>query len=186
MIDWFYSIMSWVSIHWRKIMLVFAGVDVVGIGGMLWTVFKQRKLLRNNTDANLQLGKNVKEVTELSNNVKSNTETVKSLNEQVILYKKENDALKENVAETNHKLDVVLEVMSVVYSKLKDENTRTTVTNIITNAKYAEQKTKAELQAEIDALKAKMNAEVEAFKKIVDQPVKDETENKTERDAVRY
>ena len=186
MIEWFYSIIGWVSMHWHKIMLVFAGIDIAGIGTLLWTVFKQRKLLRNNTDANTQLGKSVKEVTELSNNIKSNTERVKSLHEQVISYKKENETLKENVAETNYKLDTVLEVMSVVYSKLKDENTRTTVTNIITTAKYAEQKTKAELQAEIDELKAKMVAEVDVFRKIVDQPVENKIEHKVEHDTVRY
>ena len=58
------------------------------------------------------------------------------------------------------KLNAILEVQSVVYSTIKNEDIRNTVNALLVNAKYAETANRAKLRKEIDDLKAKVASQV--------------------------
>ena len=66
------------------------------------------------------------------------------------------------------KVNAILDVQSLVYQTIKDENTRVAVNNILTNAKYAVTEQRAQLIKELNSLKeenaritAESNAKVE-------------------------
>ena len=66
------------------------------------------------------------------------------------------------------KVNAILDVQSLVYQTIKDENTRVAVNNILTNAKYAVTEQRAQLIKELNSLKeenaritAESNAKIE-------------------------
>ena len=86
----------------------------------------------------------------------------------------------------------MLEVQSIVYSTIKDEKVRSTVNNLLVNAKYAETATRAELQKQVEELKAKVAEQVDQLNKTVEtvsdsvvKIVKGDTEH-TDETVTRY
>lgn len=66
------------------------------------------------------------------------------------------------------KIRAMIDVQSVVYSTIKDENIRNTVNGLLTNAKYSESISRAKLRKEAEDLKSKMADKVTEIQSIVE------------------
>lgn len=60
-----------------------------------------------------------------------------------------------------NKVNAMLEVQSLVYSTIRDDSLRQTVSNLLNTARYNDANTKEQLQAEIDSLKKALNDKME-------------------------
>lgn len=166
-LEWFYNICDWISINWKTIVGTITSLTLGGTVVDLIAIGKQRKALKVTTDATNDLNTSTKELSETKKEVNENTQSINKMTDQVNLLKQENESLKETVNETNSKLDTLLEVFSIVYGTLKDDTVRSTVQNLLMNAKYAATNTRAELQKEINELKAKVTEDAEKLKEEV-------------------
>ena len=69
------------------------------------------------------------------------------------------------------KVDAMIEVQSVVYTTIKDDKTRATVNNLLTNAKYAVTEQRKKLIDELEALRQQIKTQAEAQKQLVEHAV---------------
>lgn len=67
----------------------------------------------------------------------------------------------------NNKIAAMIEVQSIVYSTIRDENIRTTVNGLLVNAKYAETNSRAKLKREIEELRAKIASQASSMQEMV-------------------
>lgn len=74
--------------------------------------------------------------------------------------------------ELQDKLVAILEVQSLVYGTIQDDQLRTNVQNLIATAKLSSDHTRAKLQAEIDGLKEEVATKINAVSEAVADGVK--------------
>ena len=172
MIEFFNNIGQWIVANKEVLLTVFSGIDVAGLVSAIFILIKGNKKSDENTKATKNLNENMEQTIELKNAVENNTKSNEKLTEDMVLLKQENEELKHSNENILSKFDAVLDVMSVVYSTLKDETVRNTVNNIIVNAKYAETNTKAALEQQVKELQEKVEQDAELLK----NKVKEETE----------
>ena len=163
--EWFRSIGQWFIDNKDAIVTAVQGIDIVGIVTAFVLLIKQFKAVKTNTES--------------TNNLNTTIINQQNLINKVDKLEKENEELRRELHEMHQdeellltKLNAMLDVQSVVYSTLKDESVRTTVNNILTNAKYNETTTRAKLKEELQSLKAlvanKVNDVVDTVEKVVD------------------
>lgn len=151
--EWLTNIGKWIVDNKDSIFAVVSSAEFVAVVGAIVSIIKDKKSTLANTEANK----------ELSSALKEQKETNKLLKEEIKLLKEENKTLKQSVetaSETTEatltKVSAIVNALSVVYnSSIKNPETRETVDNILTNAKFAETKTRADLIKAMDELTAK-------------------------------
>lgn len=168
MIEWFQSIGNWVVTNKDAIVTTLSAIATSGVGVNLWQFFKNRKIVTENTKNASELVSALKENELLKPAVAKVEEILSTVKEkQVALEKKVIDSIN-GIDTLVTKVNAILDVQSLVYQTIKDENTRIAVNNILTNAKYAVTEQRAQLIKELNALKeenaritAESNAKVE-------------------------
>ena len=168
MIEWFQSIGNWVVTNKDAIVTTLSAIATSGVGVNLWQFFKNRKIVTENTKNASELVAALKENELLKPAVAKVEEVLSTVKEkQVALEKKVIDSIN-GIDTLVTKVNAILDVQSLVYQTIKDENTRIAVNNILTNAKYAVTEQRAQLIKELNALKeenaritAESNAKVE-------------------------
>ena len=168
MIEWFQSIGNWVVTNKDAIVTTLSAIATSGVGVNLWQFFKNRKIVTENTKNASELVAALKENELLKPAVAKVEEMLSTVKEkQVALEKKVIDSIN-GIDTLVTKVNAILDVQSLVYQTIKDENTRIAVNNILTNAKYAVTEQRAQLIKELNALKeenaritAESNAKVE-------------------------
>lgn len=138
----------------------------------LVSLFKSNKNTKSNTESNAKVAENLEKLSSLEQCVKTSTEEVKFLKSELSTAKEEVNSLKEQNNMLLTKFTGLLDALSVVYSaSIKDTETRTTVVNILNNAKNAETNRVNELKSTIEELKKKVNTKVESIGKEVDKEI---------------
>lgn len=162
---WLQSCWQWCVDNKDAILGFLTSAQFVAIVGVVVkVVFQGRQLKLNNTLTGELNGS-------LANN-NEKFETLAAVNQQVAVLEQENAELRKMVAEltkttqdndalTNGKLNTMLEVQQMVYSTIRDDDTRRAVSNLLTRARYDD----------ID-LKNHIEEEMEALKKTVDEQIK--------------
>lgn len=164
MIEMFNSILEWIEANSEAIVGTLSSLNLGGISATLVYLFKQRKTIVDNTNASTTLTASADELNKATHEVAINTKEVKALNEEVTRLRDDNGKLAEIVEQSMRKVDVIIEILNVVYGTLKDETVRTAVQNIVLNAKYSENTIRKQLEEEIAELKAKIEADAELLK----------------------
>lgn len=175
MIEWFTSIGRWFMEHKDAIILFFTSGQAVSLLGAIILLVRNTKATKNNTSSSKTLNESIAKTDALStttNDVKNNTDTL--LKNDSAQEKRFDDI--ENTMETlMGKMNTLLEVLTIVYSTIKDEKVRSTVNSLLVNAKYSENSTRAELQRQITELKAVIKSQLEQLDKDVDEKVESVT-----------
>ena len=83
------------------------------------------------------------------------------------LVEKNDEKTQTGITLITEKMNLMLEVLSIVYSGIKDERIRTTVNGLLLNAKYAEASTRSELQKQIEELREQVAKKSDELTKIV-------------------
>ena len=178
---WEFVINIWNEIvkNWAPIVTGLSVSNVAGIITNIVLICKQQSTITDNTLSNTNAVTELSAVTasndELKSEVRENTASNNALKEElaedITLIKAENIELKNQLSDVISKIGSILEVMGLVYSTIRDEKIRTTVANIITNAKYNETSTRAALEQQLEELKNKVVKDAELLKAEVSETV---------------
>lgn len=175
MMEFIKSCYQWLIENHDKIIMTLTSAQFVSLVSALVLLVKSIRRTTDNVTASNKLNATLE-------NTNSMSETVKSLKEELLYVKQENKALKSqltvNQTEIVNYLDsqslrlkAMLEVQSIVYSTIKDDNIRNTVNSILINAKYAESTSRAKLQQEVEELKQKVAEKMNEVSEQVDKTV---------------
>lgn len=195
--EFFNNVWLWIKENLNGILTVVTSAQFVSIVLTIVKLVKQSKSLADNTGISKELSKSLEKNDKLSDKVQVLGEASIKLHDEQEVTNKKLDEIEQRVNSALdsalNKLNSVVEVMSIVYSGLKDENARKAVNTILTNAKYAETETRLKLLEEINKLKAEaakmtenMNNLVAESAKKVEEAVVINVEPKQETPVVRY
>ena len=161
MIEFFTNIGNWIVCNIDKITAFFSSATVIGLvtaGCALWklivSVRANTKKVENVTDALT----NDKQLTDDVNAIRQGSKDTDNAVKTCLSKVSDIDAkFKEFELLMNSKIDAMLEVQNIVYSTIKDDSIRNTVNSIIVNAKHKSDVTKAQLEKELEELKAEFD-----------------------------
>lgn len=196
MMEFITNIGNWFVINKDSIIgFVLSGQFATLIGAVV-LLLRNLKSTKNNTEQSKTLNASLEannSLIDTSKITKENSEFLKDAQDKLKNQVNEFEAkLDAKMAMVTDKINAMLEVQSIVYSTIKDEKVRSTVNNLLVNAKYAETATRAELQKQVEELKAKVAEQVDQLNKTVEtvsdsvvKIVKGDTEH-TDETVTRY
>lgn len=165
MTEFFQNIYAWLAANSNKIVAFLTSANFLA---MLTLVVNTVRTIKTNkgvaitsTDLKTELAESSKNRTVIES-IKGVSETIKNVTEATKTAIDETKALldKELLTVTN-KVNAMLEVQSLVYSTIRDDSLRQTVSNLLNTARYSDANTKEQLQSEIDSLKKALNDKME-------------------------
>ena len=160
--EFFSNIWNWFVTNKDSIFTVISSAEFVAIIGLVVSLIKGKKNTTENTTASKELTKAVAEQKETNKTLKTEIEGLKAENAEL---KAEVNRSAENTEATLTKVTAIVNALSVVYNNsIKNPETRETVDNILTNAKFAETKTRADLIRVMDELSKKAEKQAEEAK----------------------
>lgn len=165
MTEFFQNIYAWLAANSNKIVAFLTSANFLA---MLTLVVNTIRTIKTNKGVAITSTDLKNELTESSKNrsviasIKGVSETIKDVTEATKTAIDETKALldKELLNVTN-KVNAILEVQSLVYSTIRDDSLRQTVSNLLNTARYNDANTKEQLQSEIDSLKKALNDKME-------------------------
>ena len=162
--EFFTNIWNWIVENKDSIFAIVSSAEFAAVAAVVINSLKNIKTTKENTTTNKAL----------TDALAEQKETTKLLKEENELLKKEISALKDSVEKltensdaTLTKTSAIVNAMSVVYnSSLKNAETRETVDNILTNAKFSETKTRANLIKTLDEITTANKKQSETIAKL--------------------
>lgn len=199
MVEFFQSIYRWLAEHKDQIIAFLTSTNFAGIVSMIVITIKQIKATKIGTLSMNNLIAPLKEVNALATRVGDAADTSNTILSNIATLQNKVTNITDSIIKTidvlQYKVNSMLEVQSLVYSTIKDDNLRTNVANILTTAKLSEDATRAELEKQIEELKniiaenTAKQLEEEAQKKAEQERLEAEAKDKTgtkKSNASRY
>lgn len=160
MIQFFESCWTWFTENRDSIVAFVTSSDFLATLLTVFTVIKSIKSTNKNTlsinsikDA-FKVNENIAEdVSKGNENSSLALSEIKHCENKIAVVE---DELREFDTSITSKIDAVMEVMSIVYSTIKDDAIRNSVNSVLITAKHASDASKAKLEEEVDELKAKI------------------------------
>lgn len=189
MVEFFQSIYRWLAEHKDQIIAFLTSTNFAGIVSMIVITIKQTKATKIGTLSMNNLIAPLKEVNALATRVGDAADTSNTILSNIATLQNKVTNITDSIVKTidvlQYKVNSMLEVQSLVYSTIKDDNLRTNVANILTTAKLSEDATRAELEKQIEELKniiaenTAKQLEEEAQKKAEQERLEAEANDKT-------
>lgn len=189
MVEFFQSIYRWLVEHKDQIIAFLTSTNFAGIVSMIVITIKQTKATKIGTLSMNNLIAPLKEVNALATRVGDAADTSNTILSNIATLQNKITDITNNITKTldivQYKVNSMLEVQSLVYSTIKDDNIRANVINILTTAKLSEDATRAELEKQIEELKkiiaenTAKQLEEEAQKKAEQERLEAEANDKT-------
>lgn len=188
MTEWFNNIWEWILINKDNVLACINSTDFVATMATVIALFKTIRTTKANTLSIDDVNMTFKKQQDMSTDLEGVKADVNEIKLQVIEIGKSVNTCMEKIIHTENtvrqlddellaKANAMLEVQSIVYSTIKDDNIRTGVNSILVAAKHSDAKSKAKLQSELDALRNELkakNAELaETVSKMVEKVVTD-------------
>ena len=189
MVELFTNLLAWISAHQTEIITTVTSATFINSIVSICNLIKDIKAKKENTDATKNLVSSADTFNSAAQSVKENGENIAKLESN---YEQLYSDFKDYKLVTDNKLDLIinkvdamLDVQANVYSTIKDESLKETVSGIITSAKYKESNDVIEMRNKIEELQkalqekaqemnSKITESVKAVKKVV-KTVKDNT-----------
>jgi hypothetical protein len=147
--EWLTNIWNWVVENKDAIFSVVSSAEFVAVVGLLLSLLRARKGTSENTAVSKEL-KSALEQTKQAN------KDIAELRAEIRSLQAKNEAIEDTADTTLTKVSALVSALEVVYgNSIKDVDVRKTVTTILTNAKYSETATRAELVKLVEELRAK-------------------------------
>lgn len=186
MMEFLTSCYQWVAENYEKIMMVLQSTQFASLVAGAVFLWKTIVSTKQNTASSKKLDETVSKNNQMSENVlhiKQENEALKTQNEMLKsmvqnfetkfdeFVGKMNDKLESEQATLTKKLNAVIDVQSIVYSTIRDDNTRNAINSILVNAKFDEtaDETRQKLMQEVADLKAKLAEEMEKVKTMTEE-----------------
>jgi hypothetical protein len=158
MVEFFQNSFNWIVSNKDNIILFFTSTNFVTFISTIILLIKQIKTTKSNMSTVNTLSDSLKSTNSLATdvtNVSTSSELAVSNTEKLKAQVEDMDAKFMDMLDSiNRKLDAILDVQAIVYSSIKDESSRKNVANILTTAKLLDTSSKAELQRQLEELKA--------------------------------
>lgn len=168
---WLENIGKWFVENKETILAVLTAIQSSGLIGFIAWAVKSTKQVKLNTKTTETLNKSITCVDSLNGEVTEMKDVNKALIEKCDYLENQMNDLENSMDILITKIDAIIEVQSVVYTTIKDDKTRATVNNLLTNAKYAVTEQRKKLIDELEALRQQIKAQAEAQKQLVEHAV---------------
>lgn len=150
---WLENIRQWLIDNQTEILAVLTFIQSSGLIGIIVGFVKSIKKIKDNTDNTKKLNTSIESVDALKEEIVKLQDVNTKLIEKCEHLENQNNDIQNSVDTLLTKVDAMIEVQSVVYTTIKDDKTRATVNNLLTNAKYAVTAQRAKLLEELDNLR---------------------------------
>lgn len=168
---WLENIGKWFVENKETILAVLTAIQSSGLIGFIAWAVKSTKQVKLNTKTTETLNKSITCVDSLNGEVTEMKDVNKTLIEKCDYLENQMNDLQNSMDILITKVDAIIEVQSVVYTTIKDDKTRATVNNLLTNAKYAVTEQRKKLIDELEALRQQIKTQAEAQKQLVEHAV---------------
>ena len=168
---WLENIGKWFVENKETILAVLTAIQSSGLIGFIAWAVKSTKQVKLNTKTTETLNKSITCVDGLNGEVTEMKDVNKTLVEKCEYLENQMNDLQNSMDILLTKVDAMIEVQSVVYTTIKDDKTRATVNNLLTNAKYAVTEQRKKLIDELEALRQQIKAQADAQKQLVEHAV---------------
>lgn len=168
---WLENIGKWFVENKETILAVLTAIQSSGLIGFIAWAVKSTKQVKLNTKTTETLNKSITCVDGLNGEVAEMKGVNKTLIEKCDYLENQMNDLQNSMDILITKIDAIIEVQSVVYTTIKDDKTRATVNNLLTNAKYAVTEQRKKLIDELEALRQQIKAQADAQKQLVEHAV---------------
>ena len=168
---WLENIGKWFVENKETILAVLTAIQSSGLVGFIAWAVKSTKQVKLNTKTTETLNKSITCVDGLNVEVTEMKDVNKTLIEKCEYLENQMNDLENSMDILITKIDAIIEVQSVVYTTIKDDKTRATVNNLLTNAKYAVTEQRKKLIDELEALRQQIKTQAEAQKQLVEHAV---------------
>lgn len=168
---WLENIGKWFVENKETILAVLTAIQSSGLIGFIAWAVKSTKQVKLNTKTTETLNKSITCVDGLNGEVAEMKDVNKVLIEKCEYLENQMNDLENSMDILITKVDAIIEVQSVVYTTIKDDKTRATVNNLLTNAKYAVTEQRKKLIEELEALRQQIKAQADAQKQLVEHAV---------------
>lgn len=168
---WLENIGKWFVENKETILAVLTAIQSSGLVGFIAWAVKSTKQVKLNTKTTETLNKSITCVDGLNGEVTEMKDVNKALIEKCEYLENQMNDLQNSMDILLTKVDAMIEVQSVVYTTIKDDKTRATVNNLLTNAKYAVTEQRKKLIDELEALRQQIKTQAEAQKQLVEHAV---------------
>ena len=169
--NWLENIGKWVIDNQETILAVLTAIQSSGLVGFIAWAVKSTKQVKLNTKTTEALNNSITCVDSLNGEVVGLKDVNKELIEKCEYLENQMNDLQNSMDILLTKVDAIIEVQSVVYTTIKDDKTRATVNNLLTNAKYAVTEQRKKLIEELEALREQIKTQAEAQKQLVEHAV---------------
>lgn len=150
---WLENIRQWLMDNQTEILAVLTFIQSSGLIGIIVGFVKSIKNMKDNTSNTKKLNTSIESVDALKNEIVKLQDVNAKLIEKCEHLENQNNDIQNGIDTLLTKVDAMIEVQSVVYTTIKDDKTRATVNNLLTNAKYAVTAQRAKLLEELDNLR---------------------------------
>ena len=150
---WLENIRQWLIDNQTEILAVLTFIQSSGLVGIIVGFVKSIKKIKDNTDNTKKLNTSIESVDALKEEIVKLQDVNTKLIEKCEHLENQNNDIQNGIDTLLTKVDAMIEVQSVVYTTIKDDKTRATVNNLLTNAKYAVTAQRAKLLEELDNLR---------------------------------
>lgn len=168
---WLENIGKWFVENKETILAVLTAIQSSGLIGFIAWAVKSTKQVKLNTKTTETLNKSITFVDGLNGEVTEMKDVNKALIEKCEYLENQMNDLQNSMDILLTKVDAMIEVQSVVYTTIKDDKTRATVNNLLTNAKYAVTEQRKKLIDELESLRQQIKTQAEAQKQLVEHAV---------------
>lgn len=168
---WLENIGKWFVENKETILAVLTAIQSSGLIGFIAWAVKSTKQVKLNTKTTETLNKSITCVDSLNGEVTEMKDVNKALIEKCDYLENQMNDLQNSMDILITKVDAIIEVQSVVYTTIKDDKTRATVNNLLTNAKYAVTEQRKKLIDELESLRQQIKAQADAQKQLVEHAV---------------
>lgn len=168
---WLENIGKWFVENKETILAVLTAIQSSGLIGFIAWAVKSTKQVKLNTKTTETLNKSITCVDGLNGEVAEMRDVNKVLIEKCEYLENQMNDLENSMDILITKIDAIIEVQSVVYTTIKDDKTRATVNNLLTNAKYAVTEQRKKLIEELEELRQQIKAQADAQKQLVEHAV---------------
>ena len=169
--NWLENIGKWFIDNQETILAVLTAIQSSGLIGFIAWAVKSTKQVKLNTKTTEVLNNSISCVDGLNGEVVGLKDINKELIEKCEYLENQMNDLQNSMDILLTKVDAIIEVQSVVYTTIKDDKTRATVNNLLTNAKYAVTEQRKKLIEELEALREQIKTQAEAQKQLVEHAV---------------
>ena len=158
--EFFNSCWTWYVENRDNVIAFFTSTNFVAIAGAIFAVVKDVKSRNRNTASNNNIADALMATKNLESDVSSIKERDETLEKTLVSFEDKVETIETKLKDFENsvlgKVDAMMEVMSIVYSTIKDDAIRNSVSSVLVTAKHSSDATKAELEKQVDELKAEI------------------------------